>query len=818
MFHHLLNSLALVLVLVVWCVPGWSLSPPVSASSSYQELCPVFPHVNVFIGSSGGGFGYGSLAPAAQYPYGALRLGPDTTSGAANIEFRHFSGYNYYDTMIRGFSHTRLVGAGVSDLGTFGVMPLLVSSSAARKVEPYAEASWWSTFNKSSEIAFPGYYSVYLDTPKTQVELLAIDPFAAIHKYTWTSVDSDETVQLVFDACHQAAALLNEPSKCLSASIQIDESLNSFTASVKFAGGLSGRRGGINVYLYAEVSSPVKGTVSTCAGSRESNVCTADQLSASSNQGLLYSLFTFPQALSGFEIQLNVGISFVSTELSQANLNGALSSSAAEKDFSSIMQETASVWCDQLNRFSISLENAISEESIDEVLTKMHTAHYRTLMSPTIYSESSGDYIGLDMKLHNIAETRQPSECKASQYFSDLSIWDTFRTQLPWQLLTQGDVGVGILRSLEEMTDQFGYFPRWPLANVETGCMIGMHGAATVIEGLLKGYADYFNATNIQKAVVKQATEPTAELGRDDLENYLNLGYVTLESTDTAASDTLSFAFDDSLVASLSYLMGDVTAGDDASKRSLNYQNVWSPRHKLMCPRSADGTFHCPVEPTGPLSWGYYTEGDAWHWLWFVPHDFTGLIKLFDSADDFKNTLENFAQQHIAYQEKFGSVVPNPYYWAGNEVDILSLWFFNEVDCTRTQYWIRSILPMHFHTTPYGLPGNDDYGTMSAFILFSSLGIYPLPGQSKYFLGSPSVSNAKIQIPRLDKPGSFGTLEIVAHDNSQGNVYVSKLLVNGVEHTSPYIEHADLISDGNSKLEFFMSAEPASGLCSNKMS
>ena len=191
------------------------------------------------------------------------------------------------------------------------------------------------------------------------------------------------------------------------------------------------------------------------------------------------------------------------------------------------------------------------------------------------------------------------------------------------------------------------------------------------------------------------------------------------------------------------------------------------------------------------------------------------MIKLFDSPEDFKNTLENFTQQHIAYHEKFGSVVPNPYYWAGNEVDIMSIWFFNELDCTRTQYWIRSILPMHFHTTPNGLPGNDDYGSMSAYILMSSLGIYPLPGQSKYFLGSPSVSNAKIQIPRLDKPGSFGTLEIVAHDNSQYNVYISKLLVNGVEHTSPYIEHADLISGGNSKLEFFMTADPASGLCSN---
>ena len=147
-----------------------------------------------------------------------------------------------------------------------------------------------------------------------------------------------------------------------------------------------------------------------------------------------------------------------------------------------------------------------------------------------------------------------------------------------------------------------------------------------------------------------------------------------------------------------------------------------------MCPRAANGSFVCPESSTCPASWSMYTEGDAEHWRWFVPHDIEGLLSLFSSPSIFQKLLDSFFQEHIAFHETFGAAVPNPYYWAGNEVDMYTPFLFNLVNCTHTQYWSRQILETHFSTNPNGLPGNDDYGAMSAYILFSSVGFFPLAG------------------------------------------------------------------------------------------
>lgn len=444
-------------------------------------------------------------------------------------------------------------------------------------------------------------------------------------------------------------------------------------------------------------------------------------------------------------------------------------------------------------------------------------------MTPTIYSEVDGLYLGLDKSLHNVTSDRvtkgyaEKSTALSMAYFSDLSLWDTFRTMLPWQLLVNEDVSVGILRSMEEMVSSNGAFPRWPLASTESGCMIGMHGAAAVVEGLQKGYESYFNATGIQEAMLAQATVPGAPNGRNNVEFYLEHGYVPTESSDVAASVTLSYAFDDFLLAEISDLLGDTSTSSEARKRSKNYQNIWSKERELMCTRSEAGDLNCPIDPIGPQSWNMYKEGDAYHWLYFVPHDMNGLIDLYRSKKDFLKSLESFFENHVVSHERVGSLLPNPYFWAGNEVCHHTVWFFNSLDCTRSQYWTRKIIPMHFYATPYGLPGNDDYGAMSAYLLFSSLGFFPLAGTTKYFIGSPSVTSARISLKDVSG-NEKGFISVVAHDNLDSNVFVQKLLINGVEYSQAEIDHEFLVSRAYTKegvtLEFFMGDTPASSLCS----
>ncbi len=147
-----------------------------------------------------------------------------------------------------------------------------------------------------------------------------------------------------------------------------------------------------------------------------------------------------------------------------------------------------------------------------------------------------------------------------------------------------------------------------------------------------------------------------------------------------------------------------------ASARASNYRNIFSPRKHYVCPKSSSGELNCPSDPAGLLSWQYYKEGDALHWTYFVPHDVPGLIGLFPSATEFDTALTTYFNDHIAYNDKLGSAEPNPYYWAGNEHNMLTPWMFAfnsgvKGSCVKTQYWSRYVTDHHFSTQPNGIPG-----------------------------------------------------------------------------------------------------------------
>ena len=279
-----------------------------------------------------------------------------------------------------------------------------------------------------------------------------------------------------------------------------------------------------------------------------------------------------------------------------------------------------------------------------------------------------------------------------------------------------------------------------------------------------------------------------------------------------ATSLTVTYAFDDYLLGKISEFVNDTETAQAALRRSKNYQNIWSKDLHIFCPRSVSGEMQCPDSPIGPEAWQTFIEGDALHWSWFVPHDVEGLIALYNSPQEFDATLESFMVNHIPYHEKFGAAVPNPYFWAGNEHDFLAPWMFNfGPDCTKTQYWTRLLTKMHYSNTPHGIPGNDDYGSMSTWIMFASLGFYPQAGFSTFLIGSPRVQSATIALKHWN--GLSSNLQVVTYNNSEDNVFVEKLLVNGQVWTSPFISRSVLANPEGTKLEFYMQAKQASGLC-----
>jgi len=226
--------------------------------------------------------------------------------------------------------------------------------------------------------------------------------------------------------------------------------------------------------------------------------------------------------------------------------------------------------------------------------------------------------------------------------------------------------------------------------------------------------------------------------------------------------------------------------------RSKNYKNVWNDQYKFFCPKTTSGEWDCPPTWINVFD-ERYVEGDAWHWRWFVPGDVKGLISLFGSDAAFADQLDYFM-----YRSEFDplNVLPNPYYWAGNEPDILAPWMFNFANRPDlTQRYVRWNMDNKYTTDPDGIPGNDDYGTMSAWFLFGALGFYPLAGSTTFMLGSPLFPKVTIIRPS-------GNLTVIAHNWSKDKYYIDKVTVNGVQVTTSFIDWDQIKS--KSTIEFWL--------------
>eukprot|EP01038_Epipyxis_sp_PR26KG_P015638 gene15638-21143_t len=527
------------------------------------DLCDkLLSYSNPFIGTTGLGYGGGQGSPAAQLPFGALRLGPDSQSTDGDVGYRHCSGYNYLDDTIRAFSHTRLVNAGVDDLGNIGIMPINTDSVSFReKLKSNMKPNLWSSaFEKTSEYASPGQYGLLLSEPQIKVDLLATSKFTGIHKYTWPSAVNTHDKSVIIDVCHGATRDISHNShSCSNATLTVMNHGKSFAASLFFKGSLSGN--GIFIYLYGEFSKFL-GDVEDWFVCTNKNECqlSRDGDSVNSLTGQLVGHVKFHDIKNNDivenTIELHVALSFVSIENAQENFK---QNELAHVDFDTARSLTRQAWCDELKAFVINEEEDIKSDYIidkksiksdvdenEELKKIIYSAHYRTLLSPTQYTESNGLYMGMDHVVSNWHDKYPVTDYGrlSNEYFSDLSLWDTFRTQNPWLLLAHVDVGVALLRSMSEMARVAQRVPHWVLANLESGCMIGDHGMATICDAIYAGYADAFDISIIQKVFQIQATDPS-NTNRRDLERYLSEGYVSSESADNAASLTLSYAFDD---------------------------------------------------------------------------------------------------------------------------------------------------------------------------------------------------------------------------------------------------------------------------------
>lgn len=722
--------------------------------------------VNPFIGTGGFPWVCGNNFPGVMVPLGMVRLGPETVSMLVRKRALNTSGYYYGDDQLLGFSHTRLNGTGATDGGHFLVAPAL----AAVDLKKFRKGQT-TQFSHSEEIASPGYYAVQLPELRTLAEFTATAR-VGLHRYTFSK---DLSPHLILDVANALGGKRSQEGK-----VNVLPDANEVQGSIRTLGTFAARYGGLKVYFVARFDHPFA-TFSTWSGD---TLATSQPTAEGDCVGadLSFEFVKHPQVVT-----LKLAISHVSIANARANLEAE----AAAKSFDQVLAEAQQEWEERLSLVKI-------QGGTEKQRTILYTALYRVFQMPTLFNDVSGDYLGFDRQVH---------KADGFQYFTDLSLWDTFRTTHPLYTLLAPKDQRDMVVSLVKMLEQGGWLPRWPSGHGYSNSMLGTPADIVIAEAYLKGIRD-FDVAKAYQAMRRTALTSTppgsAFSGREGVEDYLKYGYCPSGPARKSVSRTMDFGWADSAIAALAESLGHT---DDAAmfrQHSQFYRNLWNPATQYFQPRDVRGKF---FEPFKPLLLTYfdrkgestrdYVEGSALQWRWAAPFDAAGMISLFTNREYFVEELNSFFAKS---DPTMGDWSPGSYYWHGNQQDIHAAYLFNEAGRPDlTQEWARWILENKYGAGYDGLDGNDDGGTLSAWYVFSALGLYPVASTDKYQLGSPLFN--KVEVRLKDRP-----LVIVAGNAATDHPYVQKVWLNDTLLDRKWIKHAEIENGG--LLRFEMGVEP----------
>jgi predicted alpha-1,2-mannosidase len=739
---------------------------PGSLQTQVQPL-EIGRRVNPFIGTGGYPWVCAHNFPGAMVPFGMVRLGPETTSLLLHKRGLNTSGYYYGDDQVLGFSHTRLNGTGATDGGHFLVVPAI----EAVGLQP-RRTGQSTTFSHSEELASPGYYAVRLSKLGVLAELTASQR-VGVHRYTFSA---DTTPHLILDVMNTLGGRRSSEgtARVLPESKEVEGSVRTF-------GTFAARYGGIKVYFVGRFSQPFAGFATWHDG-----VVSRDQTAAEGNR--VGVDLGFASTNRAQVVTLKLAISYVSLSNARANLQAE----AGAKEFDQILTEAQRAWEERLSAVQIQGGTEVQREVF-------YTALFRVFQMPTLFNDANGDYFGFDRKVHQASDFR---------YYTDFSLWDTFRTVHPlYTLIAPGDQR-DMLVSLVKMLEQGGWLPRWPSGHGYSNSMLGTPADIVIADSYLKGIRD-FDVEKAYQAMRRTALAPTPRgapfSGREGVAEYLQYGYCPAGLVRNSVTRTLEYSWADHAISLLAEALDHPEDAALFRSHSQSYRKVWNPGTQYFQPRDAQGNF---VEAFKPLLLTYfdrngkytkdYVEGSALQWRWGAPFDAEGLVSLFKSREYFVEELNRFFAKSDPALAKWN---PGPYYWHGNEPDIHAAYLFNAAGRPDlTGKWVRWILDHKYSDAYDGLDGNDDAGTLSAWYVFSALGLYPEAGSDRYQLGAPLFERTEVKLKNAP-------LVIVAEDYAPDHPYVRKVWLNDTSLDRRWIRHSEIEQGG--VLRFVMGPDPA---------
>jgi predicted alpha-1,2-mannosidase len=734
-----------------------------------REAARAYASVDPFIGTGAEGHTF----PGATVPFGMVQLSPDTQICSFKQSYKWAAGYRYEDTTILGFSHTHFSGAGHSDLGDMLIQPI----SGEVRLEPgdidHPNSGYRSRFTHQTEKAEPGYYAVTLDDYKTRAELTATQR-VGVHRYTFPAASTEH---ILMDL---RSSIYNYEGKVLWSRIRLRAD-GTITGMRETRGWAPGRQ----LYFAMRFSQPITGHA---LYDREPPVeyhgFATPGTSPKDKQSIegrgLVAVFDF--ASSGEPLVVKVALSPTSEDNAIVNMNAE----APGFDFDKILAAARATWEKALS--------AIDTDAAPGMRKNLYTALYHTLLAPSIAMDADGSYRGPDNQVH---------KAEGFHYVSSFSLWDTYRAEQPLMTLIEPESRtVDVVRSLVESQREspFGILPIWQFQGVETWCMIGYHAVPEIADAYLKGIRG-FDARQALDAMVASATyAPYGNLGE-----YMRRGYVPVDHDGEATSKTMEYAFDDWTISRMAAAMGEKDTAATFAKRAENWRNVFNPHTGFVQPKLADGNFREPFDPARAGADSGFTEGNSWQYSWYQPQDEAGLIRLLGGDKQLVAKLDAMFDAKVdpkqyADVEDIAGLIGQ--YIHGNEPSHHLAYLYNYAGQPwRTQERLQQIVDSQYKPTPDGLVGNDDLGQMSAWLLFTLLGFYPVaPASNEYVIGRPFLDQATLNL------SNGKHFRIITEKMSPGNRYIASISLNNKTLTRNFLRHEEIMQGG--ELRFTMGPKP----------
>ena len=706
-------------------------------------------YVNPFIGTGtiDGGLS-GNNYPGATSPFGMIQLSPDT-SEAPN--WGDASGYDYNRSTILGFSHTRLSGTGASDLIDVTLMP----TSSGRTS---------STFTHDEEKASPGYYQVMLKDENINVELTTTQR-NGIHRYQYPA---GKDAEVILDMDHSADKG-SWGRRIINAQIRIlnDHAVEGY----RIITGWAKLR---KIYFYMEFSSPILTSTLRDGGRVHENTAVV-------NGTNLHGCFRFGK-LNGKPLTCKVALSSVSMENARQNME----QEAPHWDFDRYMAAADADWEKQLGKIEIK-----GTEVQKEIF---YTALYHTMIQPNIMSDVNGEYMAADYTARKVGDNET--------HYTTFSLWDTFRASHPLYTLLEPERVTDFVKSMIRQYEYYGYLPIWQLWGQDNYCMIGNHSIPVITDAILKGIP----GIDVEKAYEAVYNSSVTSHPNSPFEVWEKYGFMPENIQTQSVSITLEQAFDDWCVAQLAEKRNKDADYERFHKRSEYYRNLFHPKTKFFQSKNDKGEW---IEPFDPYQYGGngghpFTEGNAWQYFWYVPHNIQALMELTGGTKAFEQKLDTFfTSNYKSEQMNHNASGFVGQYAHGNEPSHHVAYLYNFAGQPwKTQKYVSHILNTLYNNTSSGYAGNDDCGQMSAWYVFSAMGFYPVnPADGRYIIGSPLLDECTLKLAG-NKDFHIRTIR-----KSPEDIYIQSVTLNGKKHKDFFITHQDIMNGGT--MVFKMGKKPS---------